>query len=120
MKEVWQEQLDDYLFQVADMAEDWPELIERIEQLPEDKRLHEYLSLLVPRLKHMQRKMNRVYFDSKSRCFSVANYTYEMYFSLKQKYPGKLTITPYTLSIHTDDLTDSDRDQLHKQLTSSL
>lgn len=120
MQEVWREQLDDLLSQVAEYADDWQELVAQIESLPENKQLHEYLSLLVPRLKRMQRAFNRVTYDTKARCYVISNYDYKLYWYFKRKYPQQIVITPYIIAISTDDLSDADREQMQKQMLSSL
>lgn len=117
--EAWRAELDDLFDQVAEYADDWPELINQITALPLNKQTHEFLRQLVPRLKVMCRTFNRVSYDTKSRTYTIKNYSYQVYWYFKQKYP-QAVITHMAISIHTDDLTDTDRDQLQKQLLSSL
>ena len=57
---VWEERLRELFDEVAIYAEDWPKCLDMVEQAPQDQTLVEYLELLSPRLKRMDRQMNRV------------------------------------------------------------
>lgn len=113
MKTVWEDQLDQMLDQVAEYAEDWEQCINMIEAEPESKELHEYLTLLVPRLQLMQRRFNRVEYDAKNRWWKIKNYTYKMWKYMKQKYDP--VITPNTIIVEDEALTLTDRDNLLQQ-----
>lgn len=114
---VWEERLSQLYAEVAEYADDWPELLEQVEALPHSPDTVEYLELLVPRLKRMSRRFNRVYYHCKTeRYWEIANYSAKMYFYWKQKYPNDIVVTPYTIHIADEKLSVTDREQLQKQL----
>lgn len=114
--EVWKAQLDDLLDQAATYAEDWPVLIDMLAEQPTTLELYDYLNLLVPRLKRMQRRFNWVEFDAQGHFYTVNNYDFKMYHYLTHRYPGQLTITPHRIAIPVEALTIADREKLRQQL----
>lgn len=120
MEEVWRQQLSQMQDQVADYAYDWNECLEMVASLPPSRETHEYLELLTPRLKQMQRRFNRVEHNAKDRCWCIYNYTYEMYHFFKQAYDGKIIVTPNAIRILDEDLDPATTEQLQKRLSSSV
>lgn len=104
------------LDQAAVYAEDWPVLLDMLAEARESKQLHEYLTLLVPRLKRMQRQFNRVEYDVPERIWSIYNYNYKMYCYMKKKYGEEIVVTPSRISIASEVLTSQDLEILKKQL----
>lgn len=114
--QVWEQRLKQLYDDVANYADDWTECLEMVEDAPADQSLVEYLELLSPRLKRMNRQLNRVSCITTERCWEIANYSYKLYWYFKQKYPNDIVVTPYTLHIADEALTVADREQLHRQL----
>lgn len=109
------QQLHQMLDQVADYADDWPECLEMVAEVPETKQLHKYLTYLVPRLKRMQRRFNWIKYDASNRIWYIHNYTYKMFDYLTRKYPNKVVVTDSRIALSDEVLTDKDRDLLRKQ-----
>lgn len=109
--EVWREQLEQMLDQVAEYAEDWDWLMNDLAAKPETKQLHEYLTFLVPRLKTMQRRINRVEYDAELKTWDIYNYSFDMFRYIKSRYPDA-TITPGRIVLRNEEITPEDRDKL--------
>lgn len=111
---IWQDQLEDMLDQVAYLTEDYGDMLMMVAGVPETKEAHEYLSLLVPRLKHMYRKFNWV--ESKEGFYCVHNYTWEMYQWYNQRDFRDGRATSWTLFVPQDELTPEEREQMRANL----
>lgn len=115
MMQVWRDQLKDALDWVAIYAEDWDACLNMVAELPETQETNEFLSLLVPRLKRHQRRFNWVTYDRTSQLYTVHNYDYKMWRYLTHRYPEEAIVTPDTISIRSEVLTDLDRDKLRAE-----
>lgn len=113
--QVWQEQLQGKLDQVAEYASDWDACLDMVSRQPETTELNEFLDYLVPRLKRMQRQFNQVEYDAKLRAWSIYNYDYKMFQYCRRKYPGAV-ITPQRIVLADEELDLTDRDKLQQQL----
>lgn len=112
-------EIEDMLDQVWLLADDWSACSDMVAEQPPTPTLHEYLTLLIPRLKNMRRDFNWVEImlvQGSSNIYKVHNYTYKMYRYLTKKYPEAVTVTPPFIAIPEDVLTEEDRDQFRKQL----
>lgn len=102
------------LTQIAvDADEDWDSLFTMLEPVrPADGvELHEYLTLLLKRIRFMRRRFNivkRHYIpDLQLYYYQVDNYTYEMFKYLRSHYPT--AVTYMSLGVYEKDLSERDR-----------
>lgn len=113
--EVWKQQLNDALNDVAIYAGDWDAALEMVASAPETPELNEYLTYLVPRLKRHQRQFNWVTYDNKERTYTIHNFDYKMYQYMSRRYKDEAIITSESISIRAEALTDDDCDKLREQ-----
>lgn len=121
--EVWREQCNDALDQVADYAADWDEMLEMAAKVEADataatSRSVTYLEYLVPRLRDMQRRMNRVYRlqTATGGLLKIENYSYDMYcWYLDRGFPEE-AIQPHKLLVLEEWLTPDERDQFRSRI----
>lgn len=119
--EVRRESLEQMLDQVADYASDWDEILQMVavvDNTGERPLLQNYLELLLPRLKQMDRKFNRVekLVLPEGNCWRIRNYSYDVYKYFVTQYPEVAICTPMTLTLMENKLKQKDNDFLRTKL----
>lgn len=119
--EVREERCNEALDQIADYAADWDEMLEMVAKIDvaiKTSRPLNFLEHLVPRLRDMQRRMNRVY-RSQTKTggrIEIQNYSYDMYcWYLDRGFPEE-SIFPNKLLILEEWLTPEERDQFRSRI----
>lgn len=118
--EVKQQQLEQLFEQVQFYAEGWNEMLQAVGLLTtiamESPRPQAYLEYLVPRLRALQRRMNRVYYSQKGRFYIIENYTYEMFcWYLDKGFPEE-AIRPNSLRVLVEWLKPEENDEFRKRI----
>lgn len=117
--EIGESQLAELFNQAEWYCEGWDEMLQEVERLAKSKsspRLRAYMERLVPRLRNMQRRANRVCYDRRHKIYEIYNYTYEMYcWYLDNDYPEE-GARPDRLVLFDEYLTPEQRDALRKRV----
>lgn len=117
--EVWQQQLEQMLDQVADYADDWESCLNMVGELPEDKNLHAYLELLVPRLKQMRREFNWTSLHNDiagGKFWKVHNYTFKMWRFMTKKFPDNIVVTKDYIAVPSSVLSPELNEEFRQHL----
>ena len=105
--------------QVADYADDWEACLNMVGEQPDSKEMHEYLSLLVPRLRNMRREFNwtTLRLDAENGKFwTVHNYTFKMWRFLTRTFPDNIVVTKDYIAVNDCVLTPKLREEFRQHL----
>lgn len=104
-------ELNQMLDEVAYLAEDYPTCLDMVSEAdkPENKEiLFEYLRLLVPRLRQMQRKINQV--KAQDNGWVIENFSFDIYkWYIKRQIDG--VVTPHKIVIPPGWLSQKEQEQ---------
>lgn len=104
---------------VAEYAEDWDEMLEKVAVLSPDRQSLDFLELLVSRLKLMSRKLNQVELLHlpEGNWWRIRNYSYDVYKYFYKNYGDVAIATPLYLTLPESKLKQKDNDFLRSKLS---